>query len=60
MDREFIVAFDEVFENESWYIQENYETYASSPEDVSFLTDPFGGPIAVPADVVQARCRGAG
>jgi len=51
VDREFIVAFDEVFENESWYIQENYETYASSPEDVSFLTDPFGGPVAVPADV---------
>ncbi len=47
VDREFIVAFDEVFENESWYIQENIETYTGDPDAQRIITDPFGGPLVV-------------
>ena len=45
VDRELIVTFQEVFENESWYIDENLETYTSAPEEVMMAEDPFGGPI---------------
>lgn len=47
VDREFIVAFDEVFENESWYLQENIHTYTSDPDGQVLIQDPFGQPLLV-------------
>jgi len=46
-DREFVVAFAEIDENLSWYIDENIAQFATKPESVrkamgpSFI-DPFG------------------
>lgn len=31
VDREFIVSFHEIDENVSWYVEENFQTYASNP-----------------------------
>ena len=50
VDREFIVAFDEIFENESWYLEENVQTHTSDPDGQKIITDPFGGPIIVSGD----------
>ncbi len=47
VDRELIVTFQEVFENESWYIEENIERYTGNPEAQTIIADPFGGPIIV-------------
>lgn len=47
VDRELIVTFQEVFENESWYIDENIRTYTSDPDGLTMVEDPFGGPIFV-------------
>ena len=47
VDRELIVTFQEVFENESWYIDENMQAYMGEPESVTMVEDPFGGPILV-------------
>jgi FtsP/CotA-like multicopper oxidase with cupredoxin domain len=47
IDREFVVAFAEIDENLSWYIDENIQTFTGKPETVkkpagpSFI-DPFG------------------
>ncbi len=45
VDRELIVAFDEVFENESYYLQENIQTYTSDPDGQFMIRDPFGQPM---------------
>jgi FtsP/CotA-like multicopper oxidase with cupredoxin domain len=45
VDREFVVAFDELFENESWYLQENLNKYATDPKGVLLGKDPFGQPF---------------
>ncbi len=50
VDREFIVAFDEIFENESWYLEENIQTHTSDPDGQKIITDPFGGPLIVSGD----------
>ena len=50
VDRELIVAFDEVAENESWYLQENLQTYAGSPDDLMMVKDPFGSPLVASPD----------
>ena len=50
VDREFIVAFDEVFENESWYLQQNIETYTSDPSGQTVVNDPFRQPLIVSDD----------
>jgi len=42
VDREFVVAFWEFEENLSWYVRENYDTYASEPERVTFQRTGFG------------------
>ncbi len=50
VDRELIVSFHEVFENESWYLEENIRTYTSDPDGQKILKDPFGGPIIMAPD----------
>ena len=51
VDRELIVAFDEVFEAESWYLQENMQTYMGEPDALILGKDPFAQPILVnPSD----------
>ncbi len=45
VDRELIVAFDEVFENESYYLQENIQQYTSDPDGLFMIKDPFGQPL---------------
>ena len=45
VDRELIVAFDEVFENESYYLQENIQQYTSDPDGQFMIQDPFGQPM---------------
>ena len=47
VDREFIVSFMEVMENESWYIRENIQTYAGDPDPLTIIQDPFGFPLVV-------------
>ena len=47
VDRELIVAFDEVFEAESWYLQENMQTYMGDPDALIVGMDPFGQPALV-------------
>ena len=42
VDREFIVAFAEVDENQSWYLDENIQTYTSDPASVTIGTGTFG------------------
>ena len=50
VDRELIVAFDEVFENESYYLQENLRTYTGRPDDLIMIKDPFGQPMVATPD----------
>jgi hephaestin len=47
VDRELIVAFAEVGETESPYIQENMQTYMSDPKGVMLIRDPFDVPMMV-------------
>jgi FtsP/CotA-like multicopper oxidase with cupredoxin domain len=47
VDRELVVTFQEVFENESWYIEENIRTYSTDPDAQTIVPDPFGGPIVL-------------
>ena len=54
VDRELIVAFDEVFENESYYLQENLQTYTSRPDDLIMIKDPFGQPMVATSDPTVA------
>ncbi|HEY5565607.1 MAG TPA: multicopper oxidase domain-containing protein [Rhodothermia bacterium] len=35
VDREFVIAFAEIDENISWYAEENIQTYAGKPDEVS-------------------------
>jgi hypothetical protein len=42
VDREFVVAFAEMNENESWYIEDNVRTYAEDPDAVPIYRGPFG------------------
>ncbi len=46
VDREFIVAFAEMNENESWYIEDNIRTYAGDPDAVPIGRGPFGDVLA--------------
>lgn len=51
VDREFIVAFAEVDENLSWYLEDNYRAYAGSPDEVTIhRASRFGGVDAVATD----------
>jgi len=47
VDREFVIAFAEVAETESPYIQENIQTYMGNPDGVKLIHDPFSVPIIV-------------
>jgi hephaestin len=47
VDRELIVSFHEVYEAESWYLEENMQTYLSDPDPLVVGKDPFGGPVVV-------------
>lgn len=39
VDREFVVAFAEIDENVSWYVEENIQSYAGKPDQVSRTLD---------------------
>ncbi|MGH7572837.1 MAG: multicopper oxidase domain-containing protein [Gemmatimonadota bacterium] len=44
VDREFVVAFAEVDENLSWYLEDNYREHAARPEQVTIVrAGRFGG-----------------
>jgi len=47
IDREILIAFWEIDENESWYIHENISTYMSNPEAVTVGEGPFGTPSVI-------------
>ncbi len=47
VDREFVIAFAEVGETESPYIQENIQTYMGDPNGVKLIRDPFSVPMMV-------------
>ena len=47
VDRELIVAFAEVGETESPYIQENMQAYMGDPKGVMLIRDPFDVPMMV-------------
>lgn len=42
VDREFVVAFDEFDENQSWYILDNAARYTHDPKQVKLTTSGFG------------------
>lgn len=42
VDREFVVAFAEFDENQSWYLAENIRRYAGTPAKVKIVRTPFG------------------
>ena len=48
VDREFVVAFAEFDENQSWYLQDNLRRYAGTPAKVKIVTSPFGELAQVP------------
>jgi len=50
VDRELIVAFDEVLEVESWFLKENMQTYMSDPDALVVGTDAFGQPVLAAPD----------
>lgn len=45
IDREFIVSFHEVDENESWHLEENIQTYTSDPASVNRWETQFFMPF---------------
>ncbi len=47
VDRELIVAFAEISEAESPYVQENMQTYMGDPNGVKLIRDPFSVPLMV-------------
>ncbi len=49
VDREFVVSFSEVNENESWYLEENIRRYTGRPDSVRVVRNAFGG-ISVEPD----------
>jgi len=50
VDRELIVAFNEISENESYYLRENIQTYTDRPDEVIVTKDPFGAIALVTPD----------
>ena len=54
VDRELIVAFNEVSENESYYLRENIQTYTGRPNEVIVTKDPFGAIALVTPDPTVA------
>lgn len=42
VDRELVVAFAEYDENESHYLRDNLDTYATNPDSVEIVLTPFG------------------
>ncbi len=50
VDRELVVAFAEVGETESPYLQENIQQYMGDPKSVKVVSDPFGVPVMVTSD----------
>lgn len=42
VDRELVIAFAEMDENHSWYLQENLRTYAGKPDEVVVNRGAFG------------------
>ncbi len=50
VDRELVVAFAEVGETESPYLQENIQRYMGDPKSVKVLSDSFGVPMMVTSD----------
>ena len=54
VDRELIVAFNEVSENESYYLRENIQTYTGRPDEVIVTKDPFGAIALVTPDPTVA------
>ncbi len=54
VDRELIVAFNEVSENESYYLRENIQTYTGRPNEVIVTRDPFGAIALVTPDPTVA------
>jgi FtsP/CotA-like multicopper oxidase with cupredoxin domain len=55
IDRELVAGFIEVDENQSWYLEENVKTYATKPDSVKIVPNPFGGLIATPNPVSYFR-----
>jgi FtsP/CotA-like multicopper oxidase with cupredoxin domain len=47
VDREFVIAFAEIGETESPYLQENIQRYMGDPKSVKVVSDPFGVPMMV-------------
>jgi FtsP/CotA-like multicopper oxidase with cupredoxin domain len=41
VDRELVAGFMEIDENQSWYLQENVDTYATEPDKVLVTMGPF-------------------
>ena len=50
VDRELIIAFAEVGETESPYLQENIDHYMGDPKGVTVARDPFGTPMVMSKD----------
>jgi FtsP/CotA-like multicopper oxidase with cupredoxin domain len=50
VDREIVIAFAEVGETESPYLQENMQRYMGDPKSVQVGPDPFGVPAIVTSD----------
>ncbi len=50
VDRELIIAFAEVGETESPYLQENIQRYMGDPKSVKVVSDPFGVPGMIRPD----------
>jgi len=48
VDREFVVAFDEFDENQSWYLGENIRRFVGKPGKVKIVKAPFGEDAGVP------------
>jgi len=48
VDREFVVAFTEFDENQSWYLADNIRRFAGKPALVKVVKDPFGEDAAIP------------
>ena len=54
VDRELIVAFNEVAENESHYLLDNLQTYTGRPDEVIVGKDPFGQNALITPDPTVA------
>ncbi len=52
VDRELVIAFADVDETESPYLQDNIQRYMGDPKSVRVVPDPFGVPAIVTSDPV--------